>query len=138
MSDGENPFTRQDGSRLKAAKQHAARLAHDVGKHIARAARNIPPGDIPDVLTKMLLKDLYATDGTHRASALFETLTAPLDAAYEEAWLGPCREKLARIDTLEPAIHRGDVSAIREAAGLAVSVEKDLKALYRFLDRAFD
>ena len=38
----------------------ARKLAHDVGKYVARAARNLPPeGAIPRVLVDMLRRDVF-------------------------------------------------------------------------------
>ena len=37
-------------------------LAHDVGKYVSRAARNLPPrGAIPGVIVDMLFRDVFGT-----------------------------------------------------------------------------
>lgn len=58
----------------------ARRLAHDVGKYVARTARNLPPGGPPDAeLVAMLARDLYELGAERRrASALLAELAAPL------------------------------------------------------------
>lgn len=116
-----------------SARELAARLAHDVGKYVSRTARNIPEGDVPEVLYGMLLKDLYAIDGERRASAVFEELAAPLEQEVEDARIGECRELLAEVDGLEPAIRGGEGEALRRAAGLALEIDSRLRAVSREL-----
>jgi hypothetical protein len=116
-----------------SAREQAARLAHDVGKYVSRAARNIPAGEVPEVLFGMLLEDLYATDGQRRASAVFAELAAPLEQRVDDPRLGECRELLAEIDGLERAIRDGEVEALRRAAELALAVDDRLRAMAREL-----
>jgi hypothetical protein len=118
-----------------SARELAARLAHDVGKYVSRTARNIPEGDVPEVLFGMLLKDLFAIDGQRRASAAFEELAAPLEQELDDARLGECRGMLAEIDGLEEALGGGDVTALRRAAELALEVDARLRAIARELGR---
>jgi len=100
-----------------------ATLAHDVGKYLARTARNLPAGDVPDVLLRMLVKDLYSLDGERRASAVFATLRGDLEGLDE------CARKLERIDALEDDVRAGRPEALREAAQLALEVEATLRGL---------
>ncbi|MSP62693.1 MAG: hypothetical protein EXR72_20660 [Myxococcales bacterium] len=107
---------------------HAARLAHDVGKYIARTARNLPPGaPLDEELSAMLARDLYDLDGM-RASERFARLAAPLlrDARLDEA-----RALLAEVDGLEPALRARDPAAVARAAAIALTVERLLRALAR-------
>ena len=51
------------------------RLAHDVGKYVARAARNLPAsGPVPAVLVGMLVDDLFALRDGQPASAVFVSM----------------------------------------------------------------
>ena len=131
MSDREKPFNGCDQTRLKRLKPHAARLVHDVGKYITRAARNITEGEIPDAVRTLLLEDLYLLDGTHRASRVFEELLAPLDPPPRAERIITCQERLARIDALETEIRKGDASAIRRAAHMAIEIQDEIKRLER-------
>ena len=98
-----------------------SRLAHDVGKYVARIARNVPPGaEVPPALVPLLLKDLYETSGGRRASARFAELCAELAAPHPS--LDAARTSLARIDELERAVRAHDPAALREAASLARGV----------------
>lgn len=101
----------------------AKALAHDVGKYVARTARNLPPeGEIPRVLVDMLCRDLYALTETQRASERFEELAVGLD-------LATCRERFAEIDSLEPRVRAGELEAVRRAAALALEIEAELRGL---------
>lgn len=101
----------------------AARLAHDVGKYVARIAHNVPPdGPIPSGLVPLLAKDLYEHPGGGRPSARFAEL-APDDPA-----LRPVREALAAIDALEADVRAADDAACRRACALALEVEGALRA----------
>ena len=116
-----------------SARELAARLAHDVGKYVSRTARNIPAGDIPEVLHGMLLEDLFAIDGQRPASAVFEELAAPLEQELKDERLGECRDLLVEIDGLEQAIRGGEVEALRRAAELALEIDARLRAVSREL-----
>lgn len=98
-----------------------ARLAHDVGKYVARIARNVPAGgDVPPALAPLLVKDLYETSGGRRASARFAELAAELSEAHPS--LDLARAALERIDALEAPVRAHDPPALREAASLARGV----------------
>lgn len=101
----------------------AARLAHDVGKYVARIAKNVPPdGPVPPPLVGLLAKDLYERPGGGRPSEHFAAL-APDDPA-----LTPVHEALAAIDALEADVRAGDDAACRRACALAREVEVALRA----------
>ena len=113
-----------------AAAEVARRLAHDVGKYISRAARNLHELPPPQALLELLLDDLYALNGNVKASHLFEDRVTALEAMIGvHPALMKCREQLCRIDALEPAIRAGDSNAIQEAARAAISVDETLRAL---------
>jgi hypothetical protein len=107
----------------------AARLAHDVGKYVARIAHNVAPDQWTPELAAMLCRDLFELRGG-RASAVFATLARPI-----EELSGPCieltrtREQLAQIDALEVAVRAGDAGALAQAAALALAVEDGLRKL---------
>jgi hypothetical protein len=103
-----------------------ARLAHDVGKYVARIAHNIGEGPIPATLLPLLLRDLYELVGTKPASRVLAERTEALPDCPE---LAGARAALAAIDALEMRVRAGEEAAIREAAALALSVERSLRAL---------
>lgn len=97
-------------------------LAHDVGKYVARIARNVPAGGpVPAPLIPLLAKDLYELPGGKRASARFAEL-AP-DGEPTSA-----REALREIDALEPRVRAADQDACLRACSLALEVERTLRA----------
>jgi hypothetical protein len=97
-----------------------ARLNHDVGKYIARAASNIASGPVPAALHAMLIDDLYGSQERRRAS---ERLRA-LSARAPDGVLG----MLDEIAALETAVRRGDAEAIQSAASLARQIRDALRA----------
>ena len=100
-------------------------LAHDVGKYVARTARNLPAeGDVPRVLVDMLCRDLYALTKTQRASERFEELAENVDAD-----LSACRSRFEEIDALEAEVRAGAPEAVRRAARLAMEIEARLREL---------
>jgi len=109
---------------------HARRLLHDVGKYIARTARNVAEGQLPpDVLRPLLLQDLYALDGTHKASALFHERALPLRAVRDDARLDRVEALLARADAIEADVRAGEDHAVLEALAICREVESTLRAL---------
>jgi hypothetical protein len=99
----------------------ASTLAHDVGKYVARIARNVRP-----VLMHVLVKDLYELPGGKRASARFDEL-APGISPDER--LTRARELLAAIDALEPRVRAKDADACARACEHALEVESLLRAV---------
>ncbi|HJL15717.1 MAG TPA: hypothetical protein RMH99_08680 [Sandaracinaceae bacterium LLY-WYZ-13_1] len=105
----------------------AAALAHDVGKYVARIARNVPPhGPVPDALVPLLVADLYALPGGERPSARFEALAAAL---AEDPRVERARAGLWTIDALEAAVRAGEDDACRRACAAALEVEASLREL---------
>lgn len=117
------------------ARTLASRLAHDVGKYISRAARNLPDGEVPRALVRLLIIDLFETDGARRASAVFEELAEPLCKETRDQRLDRCREMLGQIDLLEEMIRGGEDSAVRRAADMAIEIDSLLRAVAAELDR---
>jgi hypothetical protein len=103
-----------------------ARLAHDVGKYVARIAHNIGDGPIPGALAGLLARDLYELPGDRRASAVFEEQRAGLPDAPE---LSEAKAHLEAIDALEEGVRAGEEDAMREAAKHALAVEKSLREI---------
>jgi hypothetical protein len=102
-----------------------AHLYHDVGKYVARTARNLPPGAISPSLLAMLVRDLYDLRPGRRASEVFDELAAGLD----QPGLDDVRAALAGIDDIESAVRAGEAHSVARAAELAISVEQALRAL---------
>jgi len=119
-----------------SAKELASRLAHDVGKYVSRTARNLPEGQVPEVLIGMLIRDLYAIDGSRSASAAFEELAGPLEQLEGDARIGECRKMLVEIDGLEHEVRVGEDGALRRAAELALEIDGRLRAISRELSGA--
>ena len=107
-------------------KRALSDMQHDVGKRIARTARNVRTYPVPPSILALLVKDLYAIDGHARASAVFEARAEqlPIDVAAPRA-------ALRVIDALEPRVRAGDDAAVREAIGLALEVSDFFTALVR-------
>jgi hypothetical protein len=118
-----------------SARQRGARLAHDVGKYVARTARNVGPAEWTSELGAMLYRDLYRLDGG-RASAVFERHAAALEEAIgPQRDLRRARDSLAAIDALEAAVRRAEPAALVQAAALALAVESALRALAQTLQK---
>jgi hypothetical protein len=103
------------------------RLVHDVGKYVARTARNLAPETtLTPPIVAMLTRDLYETYAGERASAHLgrSSLAALAPPAYRRA-----RELLEEIDRLEPNVRAGEPPAVRRAAALACEVERALRSL---------
>jgi hypothetical protein len=103
-----------------------ARLAHDVGKYVARIAHNIGDGPIPSALAGLLARDLYELPGDRRASVVFEERRADLPDAPE---LSEATAHLEAIDALEKRVRAGEEEAMREAAKHALAVERSLRGI---------
>jgi TPR repeat protein len=116
------------------AAELAATLAHDVGKYVARAARNLPAeGEIPAVLAEMLVRDLWETHAGRPARARFDELAPELFALTGDPRLTAARALLESTSAHEQAARAGDATALRALAALALSVESTLRALAREL-----
>ena len=112
--------------------QLAARLAHDVGKYMARTARNVvAEGWTPD-LVAMLCRDLYPDD--RRLSLRFAELARPL-----QPWRGPAAvlqrvsDLLAEAERRELGVRRAVPADLHRVAEIARQVEDLLRGLARQL-----
>lgn len=111
----------------------ARKLAHDVGKYVARAARNLPPsGAISGVLVDMLWKDVFGTSSSgHTPSQRFETLARELGSS--DPRIAEVRERFARIAALEKELAGGTELVVRAIAADALAIEQALSSLARDL-----
>lgn len=103
-----------------------ARLAHDVGKYVARIARNVAEGaEVPAALVPLLAKDLYEAPGGGRPSARF----AELAEGIEDPRIDAARELLLRLDAIEAEVRAGERGACKEACVAAIRIERLLREL---------
>jgi hypothetical protein len=100
------------------------RLVHDVGKYVARAARNLPPEPTPEMIG-LLIRDLYELRPGSRASAVFAALADGIAAPS----LQEVRALFAAIDALEADVRAGVPAAVARAAALARAIEAQLRRL---------
>ena len=125
MTSGDGAADGQPASRL------AARLVHDVGKYIARTARNVRGQAWTPELVAMLCRDLFELTGG-RASAVFEDLAKRIEARTgTQPALSRVRGLLAQIDGLENAVRRGEPTALERAGQLSLAVDEALRAFSR-------
>jgi hypothetical protein len=103
------------------SRRDLARLVHDVGKYVARTARNLPPAPTAEMVA-MLVRDLYELRPGQRASARLAELSAFPDAPP----LDDVRALFAEI-ALEPAVRAGEPAALERVAALACEVEARLR-----------
>jgi hypothetical protein len=109
----------------------ARKLAHDVGKYVARAARNLPPkGPIPGVIVDMLWKDLFGTlGGGETPVQRFEALASQL--ATNDPRIADVRARFARVAALERELAGGTELVVRSIAADALAIEQALSTLAR-------
>jgi len=113
----------------------ASRLAHDVGKYMARTAHNVAADKWTPTLAAMLCRDLFELRGG-RASAVFETLARPIESlSGPQEGLVRARAHLAELDALEGHLRASDAGALARAAVLALAVEDGLRKLARDLGK---
>lgn len=112
----------------EATRSALAALVHDVGKHVARTARNVRGDAVPAPLLPLLLADLYRIDGRRRASEVFRASRAQLGDAYPSE-LEAVGRLLDEIDRLEEPASRGDAAALARVVELAREVERSLRSL---------
>ena len=106
-------------------REFAESLSHDVGKYVARIAKNVPVGgDVPKALVPLLRKDLYSLPGGERPSSCFETRISTVE---KDVRLEAAKGFFRRLDALEQQIDAGDPTSLREACQLAVSIENLLQ-----------
>jgi hypothetical protein len=114
----------------RAWQQAAARLAHDVGKYVARTARNLPDpitAPLDGTLHAMLIADLYGDARAPRPAQRF----AQLAASFVEPRLDPVRVSFAALDALESDVRAGQLFAVQRAAALSRDIEDTLRCLSR-------
>ena len=99
-------------------------LVHDVGKYVARTARNLPADPTPEMVD-MLVRDLYELRPGQHASAVFASLAAFVGAPP----LDDVRALFAEIDGLEAEVRAGAPAAVSRAAAIARNIESRLRAL---------
>ncbi|MBI2897136.1 MAG: hypothetical protein HYY06_26505 [Deltaproteobacteria bacterium] len=99
----------------------AARLAHDVGKYVARAARNMPPRGATPAMVAMLATDLYSLAGGRRASAVLAELAGPFGEGDER--LATARSLLEEADRLEDRLRAAEPAAVERGRAIALEVQ---------------
>jgi hypothetical protein len=113
-------------------RQLAARLAHDVGKYMARTARNVATEGWTPELVAMLCRDLYPQD--RRLSLRFAELARPL-----QPWQGPTAilqqvsDLLTEAERREPEVRLAVAADLNRVAAIARQVEDLLRGLARQL-----
>jgi len=110
-------------------RRMASALAHDVGKYVARTARNVSDGAWTPELVNMLLRDLYDLRGERALQAflrLAPAATSPL-AGFPE-WT-TAHDLLLELDAMEPELRAGHVPTLQRAALSALKVEGALQDL---------
>lgn len=105
-------------------------LVHDVGKYITRAARNLPPGDVPAVLVDMMVADLYLTDGKRNALAVYHAL-AEASGVGEPSLPPDMREGLELLMSLEARVRAHDPAAVEHARVTALAVDEACRGFMR-------
>jgi hypothetical protein len=107
----------------------ARALAHDVGKYVARTARNVPDGGWTTELASMLASDLYDVRG-ERALRIFLRL-APADSSplvHFSEWTA-AYDLLLDLDAMESDVRAGNLTVLQKAAHQALQVERALHEL---------
>ena len=99
-------------------------LVHDVGKYVARTARNLPPEPTREMID-MLVRDLYELRPGQRASHVFALAAAIAGAPA----LDHVRAMFDEIDALESEVRAGAPPAVTRAAAIARDIELRLRAL---------
>jgi hypothetical protein len=105
-------------------RRQIATLVHDVGKYVARTARNLPPSPTREMVD-MLVRDLYDLRPGQHASEVFTQLALFAGAPP----LDDVRALFAEIDALEGQVRAGAPAAVERAARIARDIEDRLRAL---------
>lgn len=116
------------------ARQALLTLYHDVGKYVARTARNLPAlaerDSVAPALLGLLVADLYALREGMRASQVFAERAAALRRfASLDAGLDAVATLLCEVDLLEPQLRAGEIAAVWRGAAIALEVEARLREL---------
>ncbi len=106
------------------SRRQLASLVHDVGKYVARTARNLPAQPTREMID-MLARDLYELRPGQHASVVFASLAAFAGAPP----LDDVRALFAELDGLEAEVRAGAPAAVFRAAGIACDIEARLRAL---------
>lgn len=107
-----------------------AQLAHDVGKYLARTARNLPiEGAVDAELLAMLCRDLYGDARSAAPSVRFAAIAVELEPLAADARLGQARALLDELGRREAAVRAGQPQAVRQAAALALQIEQLLREM---------
>jgi hypothetical protein len=107
-----------------------AQLVHDVGKYLARTARNLPAAESIDAgLIAMLCRDLYGDPGKPSPAARFTALSAELQPLLPAAPLPAIAAMFNELTDLAVAVRAGQPAAVTRATTLALQVEQQLRAL---------
>jgi hypothetical protein len=107
-----------------------SQLLHDVGKYLARTARNVQPGERLDPpLLAMLCRDLYGDPGGPRPAARFAALMQELAPLYSDERLGAVADLLSELESLAPPLQQGQPAAVTRALALALQVEQLLRGV---------
>lgn len=119
-------------------------LVHDVGKYIARTARNVPvprpgapPEPLPAPLHRMLVRDLYGDERTRRPRAVFVELALPIARLVPDTRLVDARALLSQLELSEAAVRAADPAAVEAACAAAREIERLLRAIAEDAQRAF-
>jgi hypothetical protein len=99
-------------------------LVHEVGKYVARTARNLPAHPTREMID-MLVRDLYELRPGQRASRVFVALTQFAGAPP----LDDVRALFSEIDALESDVRAGAPAAVTRAAAIAQDIDTRLRAL---------
>ncbi len=107
-----------------------AQLAHDVGKYVARTARNLSSDTVLDAeLLAMLSRDLYGDAQGSRPAVRFAALAAELRPLLVDVRLTQAELLLAELERREAAVRAGQPEAVQQATALALQIESLLRAL---------
>jgi hypothetical protein len=117
----------------KEAKQPGlVLLVHDVGKYVARTARNLesPPAlPLAAPLFRMLLTDLYEGKQGQRPSLRFAELRRQVTTPELATPLEEVAALLTELDRLEIAVRAADSAALVRAIAVAQAIEQKLRVL---------
>lgn len=107
-----------------------ALLVHDVGKYLARTARNLPAGAAVDAgLVAMLCRDLYGEPAGIRPALRFAELAAELLPLVPSAPLTQIADQFNELAGIEVEVRAGGPAAVARAVALALQIEAQLRTL---------
>lgn len=121
-------------SAIETNQQGLSLLVHDVGKYVARTARNLgsPPAlPLAAPLFRMLLADLYEGKQGQRPSLRFAELRRQITTPELAAPLDEVAALLSELDRMEAAVRAADSTALVRAIEVAQAIEGKLRGLLR-------